>query len=90
MTKNDRDFDVSQIKHDVLMNQYFTSIDNFSEYLHTSNISITAENIGEFISALYKLLAWTCGSHIGNYMIFSENMKRDDKSLYLHSILGQE
>ena len=90
MTKNDGDFDISQIKHDVLMNQYFTSIDNFSEYLHTSNISITAENIGEFISALYKLLAWTCGSHIGNYMIFSENMKRDDKSLYLQSILGQE
>lgn len=90
MTKNDTDFDISQIKHDVLMNQYLTSIDNFSEYLHASNISIIAENIGEFISALYKLLAWTCGSHIGNYMIFSENMKRDDKSLHLQSILGQE
>jgi glycosyltransferase involved in cell wall biosynthesis len=90
MTRNDRDFDISQIKHDVLMNQYFTFLDNFFEYLNTGNIGITSENIREFISALYKLLAWTCGSHIGNYMIFSENMKRDDKSLYLESILGQE
>ncbi len=89
LAKNDRDFEISQIKHDVLMNQYFTFLDNFSEYLNTGNISITSENIREFISALYKLLAWTCGSHIGNYIVFSENMKRDDKSLYIESILGK-
>ncbi len=89
-TKKDRDFEISQIKPNVLMSQYFTFLDDFYEYLDTVNISITAENIGEFMSALYKLFAWTCGSNIGNYMIFSENMKRRDDSLCLESILGQE
>ncbi len=89
MTKKDRNFEISQIKQDVLMNQYFTSIDNFSEYLHTSNISITVGNIREFISALCKLLAWTCGSHLGNYAVFSGNIGKAEKSSFIEDILGK-
>ncbi len=89
MAKKDRNFEISQIKQDVLMNQYFTSIDNFSEYLNTSNISITVGNIREFISALYKLLAWTCGSHLGNYAVFSGNIGMAEKSSFIEDILGK-
>ena len=87
---NSVDSDKLQLKYDVLMNQYLEFIDSFFEYLLSGNIDITPENMREFMSALYKLFAWTCGSNIGNYMVFSESTGNANKNSYIENILGKD
>jgi glycosyltransferase involved in cell wall biosynthesis len=67
------------LHYDVLMNQFVTFLDSFSEYLHAGNFNISQKNMGAFIDALCKIIAWTCGSNIGNYVVFSEQGARVGK-----------
>ncbi len=88
--KTSVDTDTLRLKYDVLMNQYLEFIDSLFEYLLSSNINITPENMREFMSALYKLFAWTCGSNIGNYIVFSESTGNANNNSYIENILGKE
>ncbi len=73
----------------VLINQYFIFLDSFFEYLIQSNIPIVGgKTKTSLLPALYKLFAWTCGSLIGNYAVFSDNTEEVYKNNYIEAILA--
>ena len=83
-------YDTSRIKHDVLEQQYFAFLDSFSEYLRQSGINVSEGNVSDFSSALYKLFAWTAGSHLGNYIVYSEKLKNIPARSDIESLLISE